>query len=151
MKEHLDFPARAVSHTSNAWPIAPGCSPTFWGRPAGLGEKLGCLLVQLPPSPTVNAALVRDFLRLLRERHSGPVVREAGHLPGGFAGLVYLHLHDSPRRYHSACDRAVLNALVARLQFAATPDADVWCVLDNTAKVAAIEDALHTEQGLAQR
>lgn len=154
----------------------------FLAQAGGLGENLGCLLVQLPPSLAFDAAGAQDFLRLLRERHSGPValeprhaswftapadplleawqvgrvladpvVHEAGRLPGGFAGLVYVRLHGSPRMYCSAYDRAVLDALSARLQLAATPGADVWCVFDNTAEGAAIEDALYTVQGLDRR
>jgi len=159
-----------------------GLLDTFLAEAAGLGEKIGCLLVQLPPSLAFDAALVRDFLRILRERHSGPValeprhaswftapadpllhawqvgrvladpvVHEAGRLPDGFAGLVYVRLHGAPHMYYSAYDRAVLDALVARLQLAATPDAAVWCIFDNTAEGAAVENALYTVQGLARR
>lgn len=158
-----------------------GLLDDFLAQAGGLGEKLGCLLVQLPPSLAFDAARVRDFLRLLRERHGGPValeprhaswftapadplldawqvgrvladpvVHEAGRLPGGFAGLVYVRLHGSPRMYYSAYDRAVLDALVARLRLAATLDAAVWCIFDNTAEGAAIEDALYTVQGLSR-
>lgn len=159
-----------------------GLLDTFLAEVDGLGERLGCLLVQLPPSLVFDAALVRDFLRLLRERHAGPValeprhaswfstsadplldawqvgrvladpvVHEAGRVPGGFSGLVYVRLHGSPRMYYSAYDCAVLDALIARLKLAATPGADVWCIFDNTAEGAAVENALYTLQGLARR
>ena len=152
-----------------------GLLDAFLVQACNLGEKLGCLLVQLPPSLAFEAARVRDFLRLLRVLHSGPVALEprhaswftgladpllqdwqigrvladpvvhaAGSLPGGFAGLVYMRLHGSPRMYHSAYGPAVLDALVARLQRAATLDANVWCLFDNTAEGAAIENALYT-------
>ncbi len=51
----------------------------FLAQVAGLGERLGCLLVQLPPSLAFEADTVVDFLRLLRERHAGPVALEPRH------------------------------------------------------------------------
>jgi len=44
-----------------------------------LGEKLGCLLVQLPPSLVFDAASVSAFLRALRQRHAGGVAFEPRH------------------------------------------------------------------------
>ena len=58
------------------------CAPlldAFLAQVSGLGEKLGCLLVQLPPSLAFDAAVVGDFLRDLRQRHSGPVALEPRH------------------------------------------------------------------------
>ncbi|MEO8014280.1 MAG: DUF72 domain-containing protein [Polaromonas sp.] len=182
--EHFRFSVklpRTITHQQRLAGCA-GLLGDFLAQAGGLGEKLGCLLVQLPPSLAFDAALVQDFLRLLRECHGGPValeprhaswftapadpllhawqvgrvladpvVHEAGRLPGGFAGLVYVRLHGSPRMYYSAYDRAVLDALVARLQRAATSGAAVWCVFDNTAEGAAMQDALYTVQGLERR
>ena len=51
----------------------------FFAQLSGLGEKLGCLLLQLPPSLAFDAAVARDFLRALRERHAGPVALEPRH------------------------------------------------------------------------
>ena len=152
----------------------------FLAQATCLGRHLGCLLVQLPPSLAFNAAVADDFLRLLRQRHAGPialeprhaswftapadsllhawnigrvladpVVHEAGRLPGGFAGLVYVRLHGSPRMYCSAYDRTALEALKIRLEAAAQPGIAVWCIFDNTAEGAAIDNALHTLRGLA--
>jgi len=45
----------------------------------GLGEKLGCLLVQLPPSLAFDAASAGGFLAGLRRRHSGKVALEPRH------------------------------------------------------------------------
>ena len=52
---------------------------TFLAQVAGLGERLGCLLVQLPPSLAFDADNAAPFLRALRERHSGPVALEPRH------------------------------------------------------------------------
>lgn len=44
-----------------------------------LGEKLGCLLVQLPPSLAFDAASAGGFLAALRRRHTGKVALEPRH------------------------------------------------------------------------
>jgi uncharacterized protein YecE (DUF72 family) len=51
----------------------------FLAQVTALGEKLGCLLVQLPPSLTFDAAPVAAFLRALRQRHGGGVAFEPRH------------------------------------------------------------------------
>ena len=48
----------------------------FLGEIAGLGSKLGPVLVQLPPSHEFTTRHVGRFLGLLRARHTGPVVCE---------------------------------------------------------------------------
>ena len=159
-----------------------GLLDEFVAQASGLGHKLDCLLVQLPPSLAFDAAAAQAFLRALRSRHAGPVALEprhaswfagpadplldawqvgrvladpvvhvAGRLPGGFGGLAYVRLHGTPRMDHSAYDPAVLDALVVRVQLAAVPGADVWCIFDNTAEGAAVDNALHTLRGLAGR
>jgi uncharacterized protein YecE (DUF72 family) len=47
---------------------------------AGLGARLGPLLVQLPPSHAFDARRVGRFFELLRGRHDGPVVCEPRHV-----------------------------------------------------------------------
>src|SRR4051812_27946779 len=51
----------------------------FLGEIAGLGVKLGPLLLQLPPSHAFDARRVGRFLELLRGRHEGTVVCEPRH------------------------------------------------------------------------
>jgi uncharacterized protein YecE (DUF72 family) len=51
----------------------------FLGEVAGLGAKLGPLLVQLPPSHEFDRRRVTRFLTLLRMRHAGPIVCEPRH------------------------------------------------------------------------
>jgi uncharacterized protein YecE (DUF72 family) len=46
---------------------------------APLGRKLGCLLVQLPPSLAFERPVVVRFLKALRARHAGAVVLEPRH------------------------------------------------------------------------
>ncbi|RYX89555.1 MAG: DUF72 domain-containing protein [Comamonadaceae bacterium] len=73
-----------------------------------------------------------------------PVLHDGGERPGGHAGLVYLRLHGSPRVYYSAYEKPVLDALAVRLHESAAAGAAVWCVFDNTAAGAAVENALYT-------
>jgi uncharacterized protein YecE (DUF72 family) len=51
----------------------------FLSETAGLGGRLGPLLIQLPPSHAFEARRVGRFLELLRARHEGPVVCEPRH------------------------------------------------------------------------
>jgi uncharacterized protein YecE (DUF72 family) len=51
----------------------------FLPQVTALGEKLGCLLVQLPPSLALDAAVVQGFFDALRERHAGAVAIEPRH------------------------------------------------------------------------
>ena len=46
----------------------------------GLGERLGCVLIQLPPSFAFQRAVVRPFLTLLRRNFEGDAVLEPRHL-----------------------------------------------------------------------
>ena len=69
---------RAITHQQRLAGDA-GLLDEFLAQAASLGEKLGCLLVQLPSSLAFDAALVRDFLQRLRGRHSGPVALEPHH------------------------------------------------------------------------
>lgn len=52
---------------------------TFLGQAAGLGERLACLLVQLPPSLEFDAPVAETFLGQLRERFGGLVALEPRH------------------------------------------------------------------------
>jgi uncharacterized protein YecE (DUF72 family) len=51
----------------------------FLAQAGGLGSKLACLLVQLPPSFAFDAPLVDLFLRQLRERFAGGLALEPRH------------------------------------------------------------------------
>lgn len=54
---------------------------------AGLGDKLGCLLVQLPPSLSFEPAVAAGFFASLRSRSAVPVACEPRH-PSWFAPPV---------------------------------------------------------------
>jgi uncharacterized protein YecE (DUF72 family) len=154
---------------------------TFLAEAGGLGPKLACLLVQLPPSFAFDAVVAEAFLDLLRSRHAGavameprhaswftpeadallraqqvarvladPVRHEAGRVPGGWPGRVYLRLHGSPRVYYSAYEEPLLRALAQRLRVARAEGAEAWCIFDNTASGAATANALDLLQLLEE-
>ena len=159
----------------------------FLAQVAGLGEKLGVLLVQLPPSLEFERRLAHRFFALLRELHAGhagtivceprhptwftasadrllatyrvgrvaadPAPRstdgQAAALPGGWLGIddrgagatIYYRWHGSPRVYWSAYAPHWLAQQAASLH--ALPEAaDCWCIFDNTAAGAALDNAL---------
>jgi uncharacterized protein YecE (DUF72 family) len=58
---------------------AEGPLETFLGEASGLGENLGCLLVQLPPSLDFEAAVAESFFAALRARTSVAVACEPRH------------------------------------------------------------------------
>lgn len=51
----------------------------FLTQVAGLGDKLGCLVVQLAPSLAFDAAVALRFLSALRRRYAGAVALEPRH------------------------------------------------------------------------
>ena len=60
--------------------------------------------------------------------------------PGGWPGIVYYRLHGSPRRYWSAYEDGFLEGIAEALQSAPASSA-AWCIFDNTASGAALENA----------
>jgi len=161
---------REVTHLArlmDARPLAP-----FVEGVRNLGGKLGPCLLQLPPSLAFNPITVEKFLDSLRARFEGnvaceprhaswftpeagqmlaqfqvarvaadPAIRPEGTSPGGWAGLSYFRLHGSPRMYSSAYSQEFLEAFAGTVAAAArtTP---VWCIFNNTAGAAALENAL---------
>ena len=147
----------------------------FLDETSGLGVKSGPILVQLPPSLAFDGRVAGRFLTLLRSRHDGPVVCEPRHatwaspgadallsqhrvarvaadpatfpeaaLPGGWAGLVYYRLHGSPRTYWSRYDALRLDAWAEALR-RVPAGCEAWCVFDNTASGAALQNALELD------
>lgn len=151
----------------------------FLAEIAVLGDRLGPLLVQLPPSLAYDGAAATGFLAGLRERFAGSLVIEPRHAswfadavealltehrvarvaadpppvpgaeePGGWPGIVYRRLHGSPDVYFSAYSEEVLTETAALLRSDATGAAESWCILDNTGRGAACENALSILQQL---
>ena len=136
-----------------------------------LRDKLGCLLIQLPPSLSYEPVVARAFFTALRQRFVGnvvleprhaswraaegmlqdfeigrvaadPAVLDAGGTPGGWQGVNYWRLHGSPRIYHSAYGHERVQAFAQLLVRSAEAGIPTWCIFDNTASGHAIADAL---------
>lgn len=151
----------------------------FLAETDGLADKRGPILVQLPPSLPFDAAVVRRFLKLLRQLYMGSVVCEPRHatwfspavdallesyevsrvaadpppvpsaiVPSGWSRVAYFRLHGSPRKYWSKYDDRYLATFAATMRSLAAADA-VWCVFDNTASGAALENAWQLSERLS--
>ena len=144
---------------------------SFLAQTDGLAEKRGPILVQLPPSLSFDTFVVRRFLEVVRQVHNGPVVCEPRHPtwfspavgslldqyavsrvsadpppvpgaagPAGWPQVAYFRLHGSPRKYWSRYDENDIALLETTIR-GVTAAEEVWCVFDNTASGAAIENA----------
>ena len=86
---------KAISHELRLADAEP-LLDRFLGEVTALGEKLGCLLVQLPPSLAFDPSVARTFFESVRARYSGGLVFEPRH-PTWFTDeveqlLVELHI-----------------------------------------------------------
>lgn len=144
----------------------------------GLGDQLGPLLLQLPPSLALEPEHVDAFLSALRERFAGPVACEprhsswftaAGHellarhavarvvadppvtadgaVPGGDTRLRYYRYHGSPERFRSSYSDGFLRDQAASL---ADAGSETWCIFNNTATTAGLNNALTLQRYLAE-
>lgn len=141
----------------------------FAGEAAALGDKWAVLLVQLPPSLGFDARVAGRFFEQVHGVFQGGVVCEPRHAgwftpeaeqvlrdsevaragvdpakwpgaaePGGWPGLRYFRWHGSPRIYWSPYEPEWLQARAE----ARPRHEPCWCVFDNTASGAALQDAL---------
>jgi uncharacterized protein YecE (DUF72 family) len=69
---------KAVTHEAKLCNCG-GALVAFFAQLVPLGEKLGPVLVQLPPKLVFDEGVVREFFTLLRELHAGLVVIEPRH------------------------------------------------------------------------
>jgi uncharacterized protein YecE (DUF72 family) len=151
----------------------------FLEEVAPLGDKLGCILVQLPPSLALDRKDAIAFFSLLRRctsvsiacepRHASwftplgsSVLHDAGIAcvqadPPPVAGgecagdprLLYIRLHGSPHMYYSAYDDTFLQAVASQMSLARKEKRDAWCIFDNTARGEAMPNALALMEQLA--
>jgi uncharacterized protein YecE (DUF72 family) len=144
----------------------------FLQEVSALGGKLGCLLIQLPPSLALDVKVARSFFSLLRKCTQVPVACEPRHAswftakaasvmsdariacvwadPPPVAGvephddpeLLYMRLHGSPQIYYSAYGDAVLDGMALRMRSTRERGKTVWCIFDNTARGEAVANGL---------
>lgn len=148
----------------------------FVDETTSLGDKRGPLLVQLPPSLNFDPAVATEFFGNLRACYDGFVVCEPRHLtwfttpaealltkyrvarvaadppraqegdvPAGWPGIMYYRLHGRPRTYWTRYDADYLRALADSVRGHGTA-AQTWCVFDNTASGAALENAYELQR-----
>ena len=169
---------RTITHDHKLRRVRP-LFDRFLDEIAGLADKRGPLLVQLPPSFEFDARVASRFFELVRSRDDSLVVCEPRHatwfsaaadalliryrvgrvaadpmafsgadIPGGWNGIVYYRLHGAPRKYWSRYEPTRIAALADALR--QVPPATVaWCVFDNTASGAALENAWELQAALA--
>jgi uncharacterized protein YecE (DUF72 family) len=70
-----------------------------------------------------------------------PARAEDADQPGGWKGMRYFRLHGSPRIYYSSYEESALHVLKDQL-VKSIGAAETWCIFDNTASGAAMENAL---------
>jgi uncharacterized protein YecE (DUF72 family) len=93
-------------------------------------------------SPRVGSLLGR--YRVSRVAADPPPVPDATS-PAGWARIAYFWLHGSPRTYWSRYDETAIAALAATIGGLSSAE-QIWCVFDNTASGAAIENALELRE-----
>lgn len=139
---------------------------------AGLGEKLGCVLVQLPPSLHFDPAVADRFFENMQQSYSCMIACEARHAtwfgadatamlklrgitrvvadpPKGQSArheattsAVYMRLHGSPRTYYSTYTDAFLKQLADETTTLLSGNQPVWLIFDNTAAGGALTNAM---------
>ena len=161
---------RAITHDLKLRGVRPALT-RFLDETNSLGSRRGPLLIQLPPSLGFDPRLVTTFCRTLRAAYRGVAVCEPRHptwftdaanavlvryaiarvaadpppargadRPGGWPGVVYYRLHGSPDKYWSSYDTPFLDRLADDIR-AARKRAPTWCIFDNTASGAALQNA----------
>lgn len=144
----------------------------FAGEAGALGDKLGCVLTQLPPKLLFDAAVADGYFTALRQRFGCMLACEARH-PSWFekdatallvahgitrviadpaagqpgphvptSAAIYLRLHGSPRVYYSTYDDDALRALGRAIAGQVAAGRQVWCIFDNTLSPTFVEQAL---------
>ncbi|MGV1873817.1 DUF72 domain-containing protein [Agrobacterium rosae] len=153
-----------ITHTKAMKDIAEPLD-TFLEDIASLGQKRGPLLYQLPPSLVFDAGQLDRTLQVMREADPGQIVIEVRHKSWASAEAKdllkryaidrvladparvwpaddfaepprYVRLHGKPKIYYSSYTGDEIEAFSTLL----APNS--WCVFDNTASGAAIENAL---------
>ncbi len=147
----------------------------------GLGRRLGCILIQLPPSFAFDARVVTRFLEQFRDKFDGAAVVEPRHAswfePKPDVLLREFHigragadpaLNDMAAlpggdkriayfRLHGSPQIYFSNysedflRLTAQRMLAFRGARQVWCIFDNTAHSHAVPNALRLSELLAER
>jgi uncharacterized protein YecE (DUF72 family) len=162
---------RTITHDQRLVAVAALLSQ-FAAEAGALGDKLGCVLMQLPPSLQFDAALAADFFAMLKESFGCMLACEARH-PSWFgeeatalmrgAGItrviadppkgqdgphvpttadIYVRLHGAPRVYYTAYEPDYIAQMAHDMAVHNSFGRTVWCIFDNTASGAALPNAI---------
>jgi len=174
--EHFRFAAkipREITHEARLRGIDP-LFTVFVEEVSALEGKLGPLLCQLPPSLRFDAREAEDAFAAMRRIFPGTLVLEPRHKSWSspLARVLlqeyaidrvladpapvwpmsdfpeaprYVRLHGAPQIYYSRYSDAEIRVFAERLA------AGSWCVFDNTASGAAIENALTMREYMADQ
>ncbi|MGZ8319952.1 MAG: DUF72 domain-containing protein [Telluria sp.] len=171
---------RTISHDAGLREVQPLLAQ-FAAEAGALGDKLGCVLVQLPPKFEFNAQVAGDFFarasgtlgcmlacearhpswfdtaatRLLTAQAVTRVIADpAKGQPGAHeptTASIYARLHGSPRIYYSSYADEYLQRLAEDMAVHSAAGRDVWCIFDNTASGASVPNALTLDAALRNR
>ena len=165
---------RDITHIQRLTQVGP--MQAFLEEVSALGEKLGPVLVQLPP----KLAWIEecgDVLEAVRGVYKGPLVVEPRHpswsdgvvlrklrqanisvvaadppliipalKPLGDPVLCYFRLHGNPRMYWSPYDEPTLCAVAHQVAELLKLGQHAWVMFDNTASLAAVPNALRLNE-----
>ena len=170
---------RTITHD-----VELNCKPedlaAFLKQVSFLGQKLGPLLVQLPPRSAFNYVIAKRFFALFRERHDGDIVLEARHgswfdteaddllkkftIAGVAAdpacvpraaqpsghGQVYYFRLHGSPRRYYSSYPMSFLKAMAGRMVELAKKAQVWCIFDNTAAGFAALNALELTEYIAE-
>ena len=161
---------KQITHTSRLININEALSQ-FVEQVSHLREKLGCILVQLPPSLQYDRCIVENFFTELRSLTNATIVCEPRHISWEVSMAsdtfekyavspvladppkvniaskssslrpIYIRLHGSPVMYRSTYSSDYLKKLHVQITNWKESGRDVWCIFDNTADGAAFHNA----------
>ena len=166
---------REITHVRRLQDVG-GEVDVFLDAAGHLGDRFGCLLVQMPPSLAFDAGTAGELFARLRQRLGGGIACEPRHqswfgldaaellarfdvarvladpqvaaapTPALYHDVVYVRLHGSPVIYRSDYSPEYLKENAARLADEHARGRQVWCIFDNTADGHAVPNALTTSR-----
>ena len=162
---------RSITHDARLHDFAAPLA-RFAQEAGALEDKLGCILVQLPPKLGFDAAVAESFFYALRGAFGCALVCEARN-PGWFGeeatallrghgitrviadppkgqpgehvpttSTIYARLHGAPRIYYSAYADDYLDQLGRDMATHAAAGRDVWLIFDNTLSRSFMDEVL---------
>lgn len=178
--DHFRFSVKVPKRISHELGLR-GCGPAldrFLGEIAGLGDKLGGALLQLPPTHQFDMRSASVFFRMWQRRIDVPVACEPRHpswaSPAAQALLQrlavsrvradpplidspafpctspwpYWRLHGAPRIYYSPYQEETLQAVAKAATSCRTAGRAPWVIFDNTAHGFAAANAARLQDML---